>query len=95
MSSNSVAIIITASIRNEVANSILNLKKQGIQVVTILLDATTFGGNGSIKDTEKRLRAAKVAVYIVKKGDNLSEALSGQDNNLKAKPVAEVRSYAW
>ena len=49
MSSNSVAIIITASTRNEVVNSILNLKKQGIQVVTILLDATTFGGNGSIQ----------------------------------------------
>jgi uncharacterized protein (DUF58 family) len=95
MSSNSVAIIITASTRSEVVNSILKLKKQGIQTVAILLDATTFGGNGSIQDTEKRLRAAKVAVYIVKKGDNLSEALSNQDNNLKAKPVAEVRSYAW
>jgi hypothetical protein len=45
-------------------------------------------------DTEKRLRAANVPIYIIKQGDNLSESLNGQDSNIKAIPGAGVRSFA-
>ncbi len=84
MSGNSVAIIITASPRREVASSVLSLKKQGIQIVAILLDSGTFGGSGSIQDTEKRLRAANVPLYIINKGDNLSDALNGRNTGAKS-----------
>jgi uncharacterized protein (DUF58 family) len=94
MSGNSVAIVITSSIGQEVASSILSLKKQGIRVATILLNASTFGGSGLINDAEKRLRASNVPLYVINKGDNLTESLNGQDSKIKSFASPGVGSLA-
>lgn len=84
MTGNSTAIIITASAHGEVVDSILSLKKQGIRVVMILLDASTFGDHSTSPEIEKRFQSARVPLYTIKKGDNLSEALRGQDSNISS-----------
>jgi uncharacterized protein (DUF58 family) len=94
MSGNSVAIIITPSPCHDVVSSILSLKKQGVQAVTIILDARTFGGNGPVQDAEKRLKAANVPLYIVNKGDDLAESLGGRDSNTKSNLKTGVGSFA-
>jgi len=91
MSGNSVAIVITCGAQQEVAGSIISLKKQGFQVAAVLLDGSTFGGNGLIRETEKRLRASNVPLYVINKGDNLTDSLSGKESGVK---TAEGRDVA-
>ncbi len=94
ISGNSVAVIITASASEEIINSIMSIKKQGIQVVTILLDASTFGGYSDIDNIETRLLALNLPFYIVRKGDNLFEVLNGQGNNVNVVSDTKVGYFA-
>jgi uncharacterized protein (DUF58 family) len=93
MTGNSTAIIITASTQDEVIYSILALKKQGIQVVSILLDASSFGSGSPVPDIKRRFLSARVPLYVIKKGDNLSESLGGQSMDTKAKPEMKAGPF--
>lgn len=94
MSGNSVAVIITASSRDEIIDSIMSIKKRGIRVVTILLDASTFGGHGSIQNIQMRLRALNLPFYSVKQNDNLSEVLNSQEKKVSEVPDIGVPYFA-
>jgi len=85
LSGNSVALIITASVRDEVVEAIISARKKGIRGVLILLDADSFGVNSSQHLTLARLQALNIPAYIVKKGDSLAEALNSRRIQLAAK----------
>jgi uncharacterized protein (DUF58 family) len=82
MSGNSVVILITASDRDEIADSIISAGKQGVQAVAILVDTSSFGGKGSSTKIQRRLSAMNIPAYIVRQGDNLADVLDSRRINL-------------
>jgi uncharacterized protein (DUF58 family) len=92
---NAVAVIITATGQAEILDAILNLKRQGVRLVTILIESGSFGNGKSEPNIADRLRALKIPAYSIRRGDNLADALSGQGeemaekSNIKAQPFAK------
>lgn len=82
LTGNAVALVITASMGEEIMEAVINARKKGIRAILILLDAASFGAGLSPQKTQSRLQAFNVPVYVVKKGDNLAEALNSQRINL-------------
>ncbi len=87
---NSVAIVVTSNTNVDMVNSLISPKKQGFQIVTILLDSSSFGGHSSPQEAFARLRAANIPTYIVKKGDSLSKTLSSNASDLPAKSSSKI-----
>jgi uncharacterized protein (DUF58 family) len=81
--SNSVAIVITAGTQVDLVKSVAVIKKRGIQVVVILLDAISFGGNLSQSALLSSLQAIKVPTYSVRQSDDIAEALNHQGLNFE------------
>jgi hypothetical protein len=82
MSGNSVVVLITASDRDEIADSIISAHKQGVRAVAILVDASSFGGKSSPSKIQRRLSAMNIPTYIVRQGNNLAEELDSRRINL-------------
>lgn len=94
LTGNAIAVIITASTKDEVADSIISINKHGIRVVAILLDAESFGGSTSSKKTEIRLNALNIPTYVVKQGCNLTETLNNRQLNISGKSGAKAHEIA-
>lgn len=86
LTGNAVALVITASMGDEVVESVINARKKGIRAILVLLDAASFGAGVSSHQVQSRLGILNVPVYIVKKGDNLAEALNSRRINLAVRP---------
>jgi hypothetical protein len=86
LSGNAVALIITASMGDEVVEAVINARKKGIRAILILLDAASFGAGLSSRPVQSRLQSLNVPVYVVKRGDSLAEALNSRRINLAGKP---------
>jgi uncharacterized protein (DUF58 family) len=82
---NSIAVIITASSDELVADAIIRTSKRGIPVVVILLDADSFQEMKKGKSIAPRLNAVGIPVYAVKKGDDIASVLNSQGRSLSAK----------
>jgi uncharacterized protein (DUF58 family) len=82
---NSVAVIVTPSISNEILEATVHTHKRGIPIAYILVDAGSFGGSPPAFENLSRLRAMGVSTYQLKKGDSISEALNGQGKILSTK----------
>jgi uncharacterized protein (DUF58 family) len=86
LTGNSVALIITAAAGDDILEAVINARKKGIRAILILLDAGSFGGELSSPQSQSRLRAPGIPVYVVKKGDHLAEALNSRRINSAAGP---------
>ena len=87
LAGNSLAVIITASTSDEIADSIIGINKHGIKAAAILLEAASFGGNTSLQTTETRLSTSNIPTYVVKRGNNLSEVLNSRKIKSSGKSV--------
>jgi hypothetical protein len=68
--------VITPSTDERWVMSLLALAQRGVKVAAVLLEASTFGGKESALQIVSSLAAADVWTYLVKQGDNLSNALA-------------------
>jgi uncharacterized protein (DUF58 family) len=73
---NAVAVIITPGADSHLVDAIIRLKKRGPKLTVILLDAYSFGGENDTERAAKSLRYFNIPTWVVKKGDNLAEALN-------------------
>jgi uncharacterized protein (DUF58 family) len=78
LSGNAVTILVTASDRDEVADSIINAGKQGLRSIAILVDASSFGGAGSPQKLQRRLNAHNTPAYLVRQGKSLADELNSR-----------------
>src|SRR5581483_7727822 len=69
-------VVVTPSTDERWVMSLLALAQRGVKVAAVLLEASTFGGNQSALQIVGSLAAADVWTYLVKQGDDLSNALS-------------------
>jgi uncharacterized protein (DUF58 family) len=91
LNGNSVCVVITASARPELAESVLQAQKTGVRLVVIWLDASSFGGEAGPQDMQNRLQALNVPTYIVKQGEDLAETLNSQGVKLAARYGIKVQ----
>ncbi|MBP1707677.1 MAG: hypothetical protein H6Q39_1401, partial [Chloroflexi bacterium] len=91
---NAVAVVITASSQDEIMEAVLNLKRQGVRLVTILLDSGSFGSSVAEASIYDRLRALKVPAYEIRRGDTLAEALNSQGKEPGEKSDVKVQILA-
>ncbi|UCC16018.1 MAG: DUF58 domain-containing protein [Dehalococcoidales bacterium] len=74
----SVVIVITPYIEENLITNIHTLRNKGCLVVTILLDTASFGGISGNLRTARNLSAAGAQVYIVKKNDDIARILDSR-----------------
>ena len=69
-------VVITSSTDDLWLGAILSLTQRGVKAATVLLDPSTFGSNRSPLVMYGELAAADITTYVVRRGDDLSIALS-------------------
>lgn len=69
-------IIVTAATDDHWLTAVQSLAQRGVRVAVILLDASTFGANRSPLLIFGQLTASDIMTYVVRKGDDLTLALS-------------------
>ena len=74
----SVVIIITPFIEENLITNIHILRNRGCLVVVILLDTASFGGRFSNLKIARNLSTAGAQVYIVRKDDNIARVLDSR-----------------
>jgi uncharacterized protein (DUF58 family) len=72
---NTTVVIITASTGERWVEALRDLKRRGVRVVVILLEASTFGQAPNSLDVVSSLAANLIPTYLVKCGEPLEEAL--------------------
>lgn len=69
-------IIVTASTDEHWLTAVQSMTQRGVRVAVILLDASTFGSNKSPLLMFGELTASDILTYVIRKGDDLTLALS-------------------
>ncbi len=69
-------IIVTASTDDLWLTAVQSLAQRGVRVAVVLLDPSTFGANRSPLLIFGQLTASDITTYVVRKGDDLTLALS-------------------
>jgi uncharacterized protein (DUF58 family) len=69
-------VVITPSMDQSWVMSLLTLSQRGVKVAVVLLEASTFGGAENSLMVVSSLAAADIWTYLVKQGDDLSNALA-------------------
>ena len=72
----STIIVVTPTTRSSWAGAARLLKQRGMRVVSVLVDAESFGGRRSVAPLVPLLQGRGLGVYTVKKGDDLTAVLS-------------------
>ncbi len=72
----STVIMITSSMRQQIALTVDYVARRGLRPVVILLDSGTFGGPLGAREVEMAVRALLVPVARVENGDDLEIALN-------------------
>jgi hypothetical protein len=70
-------VIVTASLDPAWIVRAQGLELRGLRPVCVLVDPESFGGFESIDEAQSLLRAARIPHTIIRRGDDLSAALSG------------------
>jgi len=73
---NTTVVVITPSDDPAWVTSLRYLLQRGVKAAAVLLESETFGGWGRAEPLATTLRMSHVPVYVVHRGDNLSQALS-------------------
>jgi len=69
-------IVVTPSTRDGWVTSAHRLVRRGLRVISVLIDAESFGGRPGIRVIGSRLSAVNIPTYMVRKGEELRIALS-------------------
>jgi len=69
-------VAVTPSPRDEWALALMSLASRGVKVAAVLLEAETFGAEGSSLDVYGTLTAGGVFTYTVKRQDDLVQVLA-------------------
>lgn len=69
-------VLITSSMDPSWVMNLLALTQRGVKVAVVLLEASTFGGKSNSLMVVSSLAAADIWTYLVKQGDDLSNALA-------------------
>ncbi len=77
---NTTAIIITPSIEPTWVAAARHLNDRGIRVVAILIDPSSFGATVTSLKTEIELVANHLPHYLIRRGDDLAQALGSRRN---------------
>ncbi len=70
------AIVITPSTFTSWVGALRDMKRKGVDVVAVHLEASTFGPAPSSLDVVASLAASNIATYLVKNGVRLEDSLS-------------------
>lgn len=73
---NSTLVTITASTNEEWAHSLIEIASRGVQVVSIIVEPSTFGSGDSALFVVSDLASMGIPTYLVKYGDDISRALA-------------------
>lgn len=71
-------IIVTSSADNTWISEAMLLSKRGIKVLCVLIDASTFGSAPSGEEMAAYLRLVKIPTLVVRRGDDIADALARQ-----------------
>lgn len=71
-------IIVTSSADNTWITEAMLLSKRGIKVLCVLIDASTFGYAPSGEEMAAYLRLVKIPTLVVRRGDDIADALARQ-----------------
>ncbi len=82
---NSVVIVVTPSVTGGLVDSLRQLRNRVDSVVTVLLDAESFGGDTGVATAARNLSTTGVQVYVVRQGDELARALDNRVSILHAR----------
>jgi len=80
-------VAISPSTRQDWVEAVLYLDHRGIRVLTVLLDAASFGGPAGGDALKDRLLAAGIPAVVVKEGVPLAEVLNTLSPTLRASPL--------
>ncbi|MCH7738360.1 MAG: hypothetical protein IH872_13295 [Chloroflexi bacterium] len=79
--------VVTSSVETQWVASLTDLRRQGVEVSVVLVDRSSFGSPTNMSAPLESLSANLIPVYMVRRGDNLNDALLA--------PVREIpRSWA-
>ncbi len=70
-----IVVAISPSAHEEWVQTALLLDRSGLRVVTVLVDAASFGGPSGARDLQERLLVTGVPAILVRNGDSLKEVL--------------------
>jgi hypothetical protein len=73
---NTTLVVVTPTTHEEWVDHLRDLKRRGVRVVAVLLEASTFGKAPGSLGVMGSLAASGIPCYLVKNGDNLGEVLS-------------------
>jgi uncharacterized protein (DUF58 family) len=90
----STIIVITPSVKREVALAADMLVQRGLRPVVVLLDAASFGGPEGTTDLADAVAALGVPVCVVGKGDDLAASLSFDMNTSGVRPTSSFVQVA-
>ena len=74
-------LVITPSPSEDWIVALRELSRQGVTVTVVIVDGRSFGGDLNTLDTLKLLYEAGLPFYVVKKGDDISLALSHRNED--------------
>lgn len=69
-------LIITSSTRTEWVLILRKLRRRGLNIAVVLVDAASFGGEQSLDDVAAGLVSGGIPTYVVHRGDSFAHALS-------------------
>lgn len=75
---NITLIAITPSAELEWVKAAREIKRRGLRTISVIADPNTFGGRGETAGAAAELAASGIPVYVIREGDDLSNALSHQ-----------------
>ncbi len=87
---NSTVVVITSSASDEMVASLLRINSRGTAAVAILVDTASFGGTVSGQHAADRLASSGIAVYVVKRGDDLAAALDSRGTVATGRGLGKV-----
>jgi hypothetical protein len=73
---NSTVITITSSTDETWVQAVINIVARNVQSVAVVIEPSTFGGQDSSLMVVSDLASVNIPTYLVKYGDDISQALS-------------------
>ncbi len=75
---NNTLVVITPSAEMSWVNTLREIKRRGLRVIAVLVDAKSFGGFGDAPSASAELLASGIPTYIVRQGDDVAAVLALQ-----------------
>jgi uncharacterized protein (DUF58 family) len=74
---NSTLVVITPSTEQSWVDALQHQIHRGVRAVAVVLEPATFGGSGDILPILGTLAIADIQTFLIKRGDDLNQALTG------------------